>query len=129
MSIEAAAVVWPDGTFRLHEPEGRNSVHVPDTQSLWDLAFENRGCLEGIAHTHPGSGYPSPSGMDVTTFAAMEKGLGRRLSWWILSSDRSVLVERRGDGYDVVERIDPSSEPGWMSALRAASFREDAAGA
>jgi len=122
VSIEVAAVVWPDETVWVHEPGGRTAVKVPDSQSFWDKVWENRGCMEGIAHTHPGSGWPAPSHTDVSTFEAMEKGIGRRLSWWILSSDRAVRIERRGTGYEIVEQVDPAAEPAWMEELRKASF-------
>lgn len=124
MSVEAAAVVWRDGSVTLHEPDGRSAASIPDTRSLWDLCFGGRDRLAGIAHTHPGSGYPSPSREDLTTFAAMEKGLGRRIRWWILSRDSSVLLERspKNPGYDVTDFLTPDDEPAWMEVLRAASY-------
>ncbi len=91
MSIETGAVIGPeDSVIHMHEPPGRSTTYLPDSQSLWDIVWENRARLVGIAHTHPGSGYPGPSRTDLTTFEAMEKGLGKRLKWWILSSSHSV---------------------------------------
>ncbi len=125
MSIEAAAVIGPEDTvIHFHEPPGRSVVYLPDSQSLWDVSWENRGRLVGIAHTHPGSGYPSPSRTDLSTFEAMEKGLGRRLKWWILSSNLSVLLEwnAMNPGYDVTSFLFPENEPGWMNELRLLSY-------
>ncbi len=126
MSIEAALVIWKDGTSVLHEPDGRSSVRIPDTQSLWDLLFENRDRLEGVAHTHPGNGYPQPSHEDLTTFAAVEKGLGIRTNWWILSRDSSVLVRwsDRLSAYEAVQFMHPEEDEPWADGLRRASYLE-----
>lgn len=121
MSIETAAVIGPENTvIHMHEPPGRSSVYLPDSQSLWDVSWESRKDIVGIAHTHPGSGYPSPSKTDLTTFEAMEKGLGKRLKWWILSSSHSILLEWNSEnpGYDVTSFISPNEEPPWMEGLR-----------
>lgn len=127
MSIETAAVIGPDNTvIRMHEPPGRSATYLPDSQSLWDVSWDNREDLVGIAHTHPGSGFPSPSRTDLTTFEAMEKGLGKRLKWWILSSSHSVLLEWNpvNPGYDVTSFIFPDQEPSWMADLRRLSYPE-----
>lgn len=127
MSIETAAVIGPgDTVIHMHEPPGRSISYLPDSQSLWDVSWENKMSLVGIAHTHPGSGYPGPSRTDLTTFEAMEKGLGRRLKWWILSSTHSILLEWNpvNPGYDVTSFIFPPAEPPWMLELRRLSFPE-----
>ncbi len=127
MSVEAAAVVWSDGTASVQEPPGRSSVSIPDTRSLWDLVFDGRDRVVGIAHTHPGRGYPHPSDEDITTFRAMEKGLGRRIKWWILTSNRSVLFEWSGhgiSGYELKRSLPQEEEPSWMNELRRASYSD-----
>ncbi len=127
MSIEAAMAVWTDGTTTLHEPEGRSAVWIPDTQSLWDIVSENKDRLDGIAHSHPGRGYMAPSSEDISTFRAMEKGLGRRIKWWILTSNRAILVEWSGSGltgYELKKSYKTEEEPAWMNELRRASYPE-----
>jgi len=87
--MEAAVVVAADGSvLHWHQPAGRSAMSLPDSRDLWEVIWAHRGLIAGIAHTHPGSGWPRPSWEDVTTFAACEDGLGRRLSWWIATSDR-----------------------------------------
>ena len=70
-----------------HLPEGRTAGSIPDTRILWDVLWDNRETLGGFAHSHPGSGPPAPSQTDLGTFVAVEQALGRRLKWWITSSD------------------------------------------
>lgn len=90
--MEAAAVISLGGdALAWHSPPGRSSVALPDSRPLWDVIWEHRGNLAGVAHSHPGSGVPGPSHTDVTTFSAIEQGLGRRLDWWIISRDCAIL--------------------------------------
>lgn len=118
--MEAGLVIGPDGEpIRTHLPEGRSPVYLPDSRDFWEFLWEHRGSVMGVAHSHPGSGVPGPSYEDLTTFAAIEAGLGRRLNWWITSSDRSILVRWGGP-----ERLDYATyeysdvEPSWMEELR-----------
>ena len=127
MSLEEAAVVAKDGSVLCwHSPRGRTAVYLPDSQDLWDVAWENRAEILGIAHTHPGTGYPSPSREDLTTFEAMEKGLGVRIKWWILSASHSILLEWNGSRsvYDIRDFLFPRNEPPWMHELRLRSYPE-----
>jgi hypothetical protein len=41
--------------------------------------------LGGVAHSHPWEGEAHPSGTDVSTFRAIELGLGKRLLWPIVT--------------------------------------------
>jgi len=95
---------------------------IPDSQSLWDFLYENRDRVAGIAHTHPGSGTPSPSWTDLTTFAAVESGLSerpfRRLRWWIASSDRVCVAEWTGPGQHDYKCRPLEEDPGWLAELR-----------
>jgi hypothetical protein len=68
-----------------HLPPDRSSCALPDSRPLWDVLWDNRAVLGGVAHTHPWSGEANPSGIDVTTFAAVEAGLGERLVWPIVT--------------------------------------------
>ena len=93
MSIEAAVIIDVDGlAIHWHEPPGRSAGHLPDSRDLWSIIWEHRDRIAGIAHSHPGSGVPGPSWEDITTFAAIEAALGRRLRWWITSADHVIEV-------------------------------------
>ena len=117
---EAAVVVDKQGRpLHWHIPTNRTGVALPDSRPLWDVLWEHREALGGVAHSHPGSGIPGPSHEDVTTFEAVEKGLGRRLDWWISSSNHLVLVRWVGPGpfnYRVEELV--TNEPLWLGRLR-----------
>lgn len=112
--IETAFVFDREGrVLRYHLPDGRTGGSIPDSRDLWDLMWNWRETLGGVAHTHPGSGRPSPSHTDVTTFAACERGLGRRLVWPIASSDRITFWVWTGPGehdYRQPRRLPFSSE-------------------
>ncbi len=127
MSIEAAVVISGGSPSHWHLPPGRNSVYIPDTRDLWDILWESRSSVDGVAHTHPGSGWPSPSKTDLTTFEAVEKGLGRRLSWWILSRTHCVLLQWEsggfGPGYETTY-VFREEEPSWAEELRRHSYPE-----
>ena len=126
MSLETAVIIAKDDSVvHWHHPNNRTSVSLPDSQELWDVIWENKDRIGGIAHTHPGSGYPAPSHTDLTTFEAIESGLGKKLKWWILSSNCSVLLEwnPRFSRYAFVHSTKfGDEEPGWMRQLRALSF-------
>lgn len=139
MSIEVAVVIDIAGApICWHLPDDRTAVSLPDSRMLWDTLWTNRHLLGGVAHSHPGSGPPYASTTDITTFAAIEAGLGRRLDWWIVSSD-SIVLYRREDSetnplvyYEQVRQwgktpeIRVVSEPRWARKLRELSqYRED----
>jgi plasmid maintenance system antidote protein VapI len=112
--IETAFVFDKDGSIiHWHLPPGRTGGSLPDSRGLWDIMWENREILGGVAHTHPWSGQPWPSMTDVTTFSACERALGRRLIWPIITFDRIECFRWRKsvrgmDGaYDLME---PESE-------------------
>jgi len=70
-----------------HLPNDRTSHSLPDSRKLWEFLWENRKDIWKVAHSHPGGGVPSPSAEDLSTFSAIEAGLGKRLFWFILSED------------------------------------------
>jgi hypothetical protein len=117
--IEAGVLIDRDGEpLYWHLPPGRSAGALPDSRELWDLIWTNREHISGIAHSHPGGGIPGPSHEDVTTFSAIELALGRRLSWWITSSERTVLVRWSGPGpYDYVPEL-LDRDPRWVAELR-----------
>jgi proteasome lid subunit RPN8/RPN11 len=123
--IEAGAVVTGSGVVHWHLPAGRTGGSLPDSRQLWDVLWDLRKEeLLGFAHSHPGSGVPGPSQIDITTFAAVELGLGRRLDWWITSSDRVILLGWHGPGkhYYMAETL--AEEPDWAAQLRHYSEKE-----
>ena len=109
MTIEAGVVLDPNNMpLHWHLPPGRSMGGLLDSRDLWEVIWENRDNISGIAHSHPGSGKPGPSHTDVTTFAAIEAALGRRLDWWIVSAGDGALVLLRHAG---PEKLDYQSAP------------------
>lgn len=84
--MEAALVFdFHGGVIHWHVPPDRSSAALPDSADLWQVLWDNKEILGGVAHTHPWSGSAGPSQTDVTTFAAVEAGLGDRLVWPIVT--------------------------------------------
>ena len=84
---DGQALYWSDG----------HSAAVEDSRSLWDVLWEHREHLGGVAHTHPWPGPTGPSGTDLTTFAAIEAGLGKRLLWPIVTPTHVYMVSFDGE--------------------------------
>lgn len=84
--MEVALVFDRDGkTIHWHLPPGRSGGFIPDTRDLWEVIWENRHRIGGVAHTHPWHGPAAPSGIDLGTFRAIELGLGIPLIWPIVT--------------------------------------------
>lgn len=66
-------------------PNDSSGCYIPDSQVLWDRVWRNRDRVGGIAHTHPWTGRACPSNTDVTTWSAIERGLGKNLLWPIVT--------------------------------------------
>ena len=119
--IEAGVVIdkcgWP--AF-WHLPAGRSAGSLPDSRTLWDVIWDafKADTLLGFAHSHPGSGVPAPSYSDVTTFAAVEAALGKRLDWWITSSDHVVLLRWSGPDKISYRATIVTEAPSWVAELR-----------
>lgn len=75
---EGRAIFWKG-------PTGSSENYVQDSSLLWDRIWEARDRIGGVAHTHPWDGEASPSYTDITTFSAIEAGLGKRLLWPIVT--------------------------------------------
>lgn len=104
-----------------HLPADRSQGAIPDSKELWQLLWENREHLGGVAHTHPWNGDPWFSQTDVTTFAAVEAGLGKRLIWPVVTFSSIGYFEWVGPGeldYGVVERRRFRLNPGDIQRLR-----------
>ena len=72
-------------TLYWHRPLDRSNRCLPDSRELWDVLWENRKQLGGVAHTHPWVGAALPSQTDLSTWRAIEKGLGRLLLWPVVT--------------------------------------------
>jgi hypothetical protein len=112
-----------------HLPPRRNIAFLPDSRDLWDVLWEHRYQLDGFGHSHPGSGFPSPSSTDLSTFAAIEAGLGKRLHWWITSKNSTIISRWNPPNPDVTDGLDynvkfllPEEEPIWINDLRYLSY-------
>lgn len=117
--LEAAVVIGPAGQpVFWHLPFGRTTGSIPDSRTLWEVLWDGRQTILGVAHSHPGGGVPTPSGTDLTTFAAVEAGLGVRLSWWITSSTRLVVCYWEGPGQLDYRVQVVNEEPPWADQLR-----------
>ncbi len=122
--IEAGVIVIDSKPAFWHLPDGRTISSIPDIMDLWDAFWSLRKEDDlGFAHSHPGYGVPTPSHTDLTTFSAIELGLGRRLKWWITSSSHVIELKWIGPGkydYDSVVIL----EMDWALELRAVSDSE-----
>lgn len=126
--MEAGVVIDIEGhPIHWHVPPERSGGALPDSRDLWEVMWEafQTGKLEGFAHSHPGSGVPGPSLTDITTFVAIEKALGRTLSWWITSSDTAILLRAEKPGvppfYQRLVATDPTvvvPRLTWLPELR-----------
>jgi len=116
--IETGVVLVAAKPVYWHLPEGRTGGSLPDSRKLWDVLWDLRKEAGlGFAHSHPGAGMPGPSWTDVTTFAAVELGLGRRMGWFITSSDNLVLCYWTGPGkHDYYPQA--IGEHSWAAQLR-----------
>lgn len=117
--IETGVVVTGEGPVYWHLPEGRSGGSLPDSRTLWDVLWDNRNApFLGFAHSHPGSGIPGPSWTDVTTFSGVERGLGRRLTWWITSSTHMIGLNYEGPDKYEYKAFSVTTEPEWAAKLR-----------
>lgn len=120
--MEAGVVIDRQGKpLFWHLPAGSTLVSLPDSQDLWARLFENRAMIGGFAHSHPGNGVPRPSQEDLTTFSAVERGLGVCLDWWITSANALVCVRRSGPFENEYRSELHSGHPSWLEQLRVLS--------
>jgi hypothetical protein len=118
--IETALVFDEAGvTLHWHLPAGRSSAAIADSRGLWDVLWRERKRLGGVAHTHPGRGPALPSTIDLTTFAACEAGLGRRLVWVIATADQVAHLRWTGPG-----RLDYREVPAIVAIEGLSELRE-----
>jgi hypothetical protein len=87
--IEVAVIIDKDGApLHWRGTTDSSGGYIPDSRPFWDVIWSLRNEIAGIAHTHPWSGNPCPSPTDLSTFEAIELGLGKRLVWPIVTMDR-----------------------------------------
>ena len=128
-SLEALCLVDHDGNaFYWHLPPNRSAGGIPDSKALWDVIWENRERFAGFAHSHPGRGVPQASIEDLTTFQAIEAGLGRRCKWWITSGTNLFVVmqEWHEPAPIWISYAHSGSDPSWLAELRRVSYDTDA---
>ena len=120
MSIETGVLVGLDNKpIYWHLPEGRSAVYLPDSQDLWSEIWDNRDQVLGFAHSHPGSGIPSPSSIDIETFDSIEKALGRSLLWWICSETDIIVCRKIAGSW---KSTPFSADFSWLDKLRTLSY-------
>jgi hypothetical protein len=97
--LDGKAIFWPS-------PKGNTMGSIEDSHILWDRIWSNRNSIGGVAHTHPWSGAPFPSDTDTTTWRAIERALGKKLIWPIVSMD-SIQYFRRfeKDGQEFYQAV------------------------
>jgi proteasome lid subunit RPN8/RPN11 len=84
--IEVALVFDRQGeTLSWHRSKNPSASYIEDSHDLWTFLWDNRNIVGGVAHTHPWDGPAWPSHTDVTTFSAIERGLGVRLVWPVIT--------------------------------------------
>ena len=88
---------------------GKSGGSIPDTRDLWEVLWENRDRLGGVAHTHPWHGEAWPSTTDVTTFRAVELGLGRELIWPVVTFSEVGYFAQIPDEPGLYAQFDPKS--------------------
>jgi len=117
--IEAGVVINKHGDpLFWHLPEGRSAGSLPDSRTLWQVLWDAFKADTLLGFAHPGSGVPGPSYSDVTTFAAVEAAIGRRLDWWITSSDHVVLLHWAGPDKLSYRSTIVTEAPSWVAELR-----------
>lgn len=100
-----------------HEPPGRSRTFIPDSRDLWDILWAHRSRLGGVAHTHPWSGEALPSGIDLSTFEAVDRGIGRHLYWHIETLTNGNTFRRTMGGYTVSAPLFDGTER-WKSNIQ-----------
>ena len=117
MSLETGVVLDQQGDpLYWHTPSGRTVASLPDSQDLWEIFWNHRRLVSGFAHSHP-SGMAVPSHTDLTTFSAVELGLGRKLDWWIVTPELLTLTRWVGRKRLHYKTIEVAQRPEWFYGL------------
>jgi hypothetical protein len=118
--LEAAVVFNTEGeAIYWHLPEDRSGGYIPDNRDLWEVLWTNRETLGGVAHTHPWKGPAVPSTTDLTTFAAIEEALGKRLLWPLITFTNCIFLKWEGPSrLNYVRTAFTYSQIPWIDQLR-----------
>ena len=113
------AILWSDASD--------HPASMPDSRERWTRIWDLRKRLAEIAHSHPGGGLHFSS-TDEATMASINAGLGRRLTYSVITPDAML---RRPGGTDDPAGTNPTAEsngdhvveaePWWTALLRSAS--------
>lgn len=95
-----AAIVFDNlsRTLWAHLPPGRSAGGLPDSRDLWEVLWAMRHVAAGVAHLHPWEGQAVPSHEDLTTFSAVDRALGLRLYWPVVTLDNCAVYRGLGVG-------------------------------
>jgi proteasome lid subunit RPN8/RPN11 len=105
-----------------HNPENRSVAYLPDSVDLWEVFWKNKEKVSGFAHSHPGSGNLGPSWEDLTTFKAVELGLGKRLDWWIINEENICIVKFFSKDDFGIFHCKDKMDIEWVDKLRELSY-------
>lgn len=119
--IEVAMVFTKEGKMIYLQP-GSSAGSVADSCRLWDEIWENRKIVGGVAHTHPWTGTTRPSYEDVTTFRAIEAGLGELLLWPIITFTHVNYFSYIKPGYEEIAYVDFRDESHWHRLINTLRF-------
>lgn len=96
--FEAALVFDKEGKTLLWHTPMAGSAYIPDSMDLWEFLKANPKIIGGVAHTHPWKGSAWYSRTDVTTFSAIERGLGVKWIWPVVTFSEVRSYEKNGPG-------------------------------
>jgi hypothetical protein len=101
-------------------PNGCSEGAIADSQILWDRIWSDRDRIGGVAHTHPWEGPTTASTTDLTTWAAIEAGLGTRLYWPIVTLTHVEFFTYFDDagGYGRVMEVDFRDTEHWHNIVK-----------
>jgi len=101
-------------------PNGSSEGAIADSNVLWHRIWTARDELGGIAHSHPWNGPANASHTDVTTFAAIERGLGKRLIWPIVTMTHVNFFawDEKEKQYLDVMQVDFRDTEQWHNAVK-----------
>jgi hypothetical protein len=117
--IEVAVVFDPLGRpIYWHCPLDNSIGAIPDSRKLWDILWDNRHHLGGVAHTHPWVAPAIPSITDHTTFQAIEAGLGRWCLWPVVTLSDVGFYVLHPETKEIMEWADPfTKNPFWPETV------------
>ncbi len=101
-----------------------SATGIGEQRDWWEAIWANRERLAGTAHSHP-RGLARPSQTDLTTWRGLEVGLGREMTYHVVTADEAIVVtltEQFPSIEYAVVTIDPQEEPWWVPLLRQLSY-------